>query len=151
MAENLNQENDEITVTLTLEDDSELECVVLTTLEAAGRQYRCGVGTFPSRGGAQVQVPHGVVYVLFEYLLQKHGRGLLYVVGPGMEQGVEGICQPFGQIISRATPRHTIRQTPGSFGRVQPKAVDGWLFEGGLECIVFVSQQGPGSADKIFR
>ena len=36
MAENLNQENDEITVTLTLEDDSELECVVLTTLEAAG-------------------------------------------------------------------------------------------------------------------
>ena len=37
MAENLNQENDEITVTLTLEDDSELECVVLTTLEAAGR------------------------------------------------------------------------------------------------------------------
>ncbi len=39
MAENLNQENDEITVTLTLEDDSELECVVLTTLEAAGRQY----------------------------------------------------------------------------------------------------------------
>ena len=39
MAENLNQENDEITVTLTLEDDSELECVVLTTLEAAGQQY----------------------------------------------------------------------------------------------------------------
>ena len=39
MAENLNQGNDEITVTLTLEDDSELECVVLTTLEADGRQY----------------------------------------------------------------------------------------------------------------
>lgn len=39
MAENLNQENDEITVTLTLEDDSELECVVLTTLNASGKQY----------------------------------------------------------------------------------------------------------------
>lgn len=39
MAENLNQENDEITVTLTLDDDSELECVVLTTLTVGEQQY----------------------------------------------------------------------------------------------------------------
>lgn len=34
-----NQKNEEITVTLTLEDDSELECVVLTTLDAGGKKY----------------------------------------------------------------------------------------------------------------
>ena len=39
MASKANQGNDEITVTLTLEDDSELECVVLTTLDAGGKQY----------------------------------------------------------------------------------------------------------------
>lgn len=39
MASKPNQKNDEITVTLTLEDDSELECVVLTTLDAGGKQY----------------------------------------------------------------------------------------------------------------
>lgn len=39
MASKPNQNNDEITVTLTLEDDSELECVVLTTLDAGGKQY----------------------------------------------------------------------------------------------------------------
>lgn len=36
---NQNQKNEEITVTLTLEDDSELECVVLTTLDAGGKKY----------------------------------------------------------------------------------------------------------------
>ena len=39
MASKPNQKNDEITVTLTLEDDSELECVVLTTLDAGGKKY----------------------------------------------------------------------------------------------------------------
>lgn len=39
MASKPNQKNDEITVTLTLEDDSELECVVLTTLNAGEKQY----------------------------------------------------------------------------------------------------------------
>lgn len=39
MASKPNQKNEEITVTLTLEDDSELECVVLTTLDAGGKKY----------------------------------------------------------------------------------------------------------------
>lgn len=33
------EEREETTVTLTLEDDTELECVVLTTFEAGGRSY----------------------------------------------------------------------------------------------------------------
>ncbi len=47
MASKPNQKNDEITVTLTLEDDSELECVVLTTLDAGGNQY---MALLPMRG-----------------------------------------------------------------------------------------------------
>ena len=43
MAENPNVENDmeqeEMTVTLTLDDGEELECVVLTIFEAGGRDY----------------------------------------------------------------------------------------------------------------
>lgn len=47
MASKPNQKNDEITVTLTLEDDSELECVVLTTLDAGRNQY---MALLPMRG-----------------------------------------------------------------------------------------------------
>jgi len=40
MEENNNLENEqEMTVTLTLDDDTELECVVLSIFEAAGRDY----------------------------------------------------------------------------------------------------------------
>lgn len=44
MAKNQNvdpneEEREEMTVTLTLDDDTELECAVLTIFEAAGRDY----------------------------------------------------------------------------------------------------------------
>ncbi len=39
--------DEEITVTLTLEDDSELECTVLTVFEAAGREY---IALLPTTG-----------------------------------------------------------------------------------------------------
>ena len=42
MSENMNEtmnENEGVTVTLTLDNDETLECAVLTIYEAAGRQY----------------------------------------------------------------------------------------------------------------
>ena len=41
MAEDLNkmEEQEEMTVTLTLEDDSELECIVLTIFQAGDKDY----------------------------------------------------------------------------------------------------------------
>ena len=39
--------DEEMTVTLTLEDDSELECTVLTIFEAAGREY---IALLPTTG-----------------------------------------------------------------------------------------------------
>lgn len=40
----------QMTVTLTLEDDSELECIVLTTFEAVGNQYIALLPTNPPEG-----------------------------------------------------------------------------------------------------
>lgn len=71
MAENLNQENDEITVTLTLEDDSELECVVLTTLTAGGQQY---MALLPITEEGDEE--EGEVY-LYRYAQSKDGLPLL--------------------------------------------------------------------------
>lgn len=41
------EENDEMTVTLTLDDDTELECLVLTVFEAGGRDY---IALLPTEG-----------------------------------------------------------------------------------------------------
>ena len=58
--EDLN-ENDDITVTLTLDDDSELECTVLTVFEAGGREY---IALLPSEGE---DAENGNVY-LYRYI-----------------------------------------------------------------------------------
>lgn len=42
-----NEERDEMTVTLTLDDDTELECVVITIFEVGGRDY---IALLPTEG-----------------------------------------------------------------------------------------------------
>lgn len=42
-----NEEREEMTVTLTLDDNTELECVVLTIFEASGRDY---IALLPTEG-----------------------------------------------------------------------------------------------------
>ena len=64
MAKNQNEEMDleqeEMTVTLTLDDGSELECVVLTIFEAGNRDY---IALLPSEG---IEAEEGEVY-LYRY------------------------------------------------------------------------------------
>lgn len=43
----MKEENEEMTVTLTLDDDTELECVVLTIFEAGGKEY---IALLPTEG-----------------------------------------------------------------------------------------------------
>ena len=52
MAEDLNkmEEQEEMTVTLTLEDDTELECIVLTIFQAGDRDY---IALLPMEGQKQ--------------------------------------------------------------------------------------------------
>ena len=57
-------ENETITVTLTLDSGDELECQVLTTLEAGGRKY---IALFPISGPGSENEP---VYL---YRLIEHG------------------------------------------------------------------------------
>ena len=57
-------ENGSMTVTLTLDDDKELECEVITTLEAGGRKY---IALFPLEGADSEA---GQVYL---YRLIEHG------------------------------------------------------------------------------
>ena len=58
---NLNEEpSEEMTVTLTLDDGSELECVVLTIFEAGGRDY---IALLPTEG---IEAEEGEVY-LYRY------------------------------------------------------------------------------------
>lgn len=57
-------ENGSMTVTLTLDDDKELECEVITTLEAGGRKY---IALFPLEGP---DIEAGQVYL---YRLIEHG------------------------------------------------------------------------------
>ena len=56
----------QMTVTLTLEDDSELECIVLTTFEAVGNQYIALLPTNPPEG------EEGEVY-LYRYTEDENG------------------------------------------------------------------------------
>lgn len=63
----------QMTVTLTLEDDSELECIVLTTFEAVGNQYIALLPTNPPEG------EEGEVYLY------------RFVTGPGGEPDLQNI------------------------------------------------------------
>lgn len=71
MAENQFAENDmpqeEMTVTLTLDDGSELECVVLTIFEAGGRDY---IALLPMEGE---DAEEGEVY-LYRYMEDEDGN-----------------------------------------------------------------------------
>lgn len=71
MAENQFAENDmpeeEMTVTLTLDDGSELECVVLTIFEAGGRDY---IALLPMEGE---DAEEGEVY-LYRYMEDQDGN-----------------------------------------------------------------------------
>ena len=62
-----------MTVTLTLDDDSSLECIVLTTFEAAGRNYIALLPTNPPEG------EEGEVYLY------------RFVTGPGGEPDLQNI------------------------------------------------------------
>ena len=57
---NMDLEQEEMTVTLTLDDGSELECVVLTIFEAGNRDY---IALLPSEG---IEAEEGEVY-LYRY------------------------------------------------------------------------------------
>ena len=74
MAENPNVENDmeqeEMTVTLTLDDGEELECVVLTIFEAGGRDY---IALLPMDGE---DAEEGEVY-LYRYMEDADGNPVL--------------------------------------------------------------------------
>ena len=59
--EDLENNDEVITVTLTLDDDSELECEVVTVLTAGGRDY---IALLPTEGPAAEQ---GTVY-LYRYI-----------------------------------------------------------------------------------
>lgn len=61
---------DELTVTLTLEDDSEVECVVLTIFEAAGKEY---IALLPTEG---MEAEEGEVY-LYGYSEDEDGEPTL--------------------------------------------------------------------------
>lgn len=58
--ENQEDEREEMTVTLTLDDDSELECAILTIFEAGGRDY---IALLPLDGA---EAEEGEVY-LYRY------------------------------------------------------------------------------------
>ena len=74
MAKNQNEEMDleqeEMTVTLTLDDGSELECVVLTIFEAGNRDY---IALLPSEG---IEAEEGEVY-LYRYSETEDGTPVL--------------------------------------------------------------------------
>lgn len=71
MAENpfagANEPEEEMTVTLTLDDGSELECVVLTIFEAGGRDY---IALLPMEGE---DAEEGEVY-LYRYMEDQDGN-----------------------------------------------------------------------------
>ena len=67
---NLNEEDQEMTVTLTLDDDSEIECVVLTIFTAGEREY---IALLPMEGADSEE---GEVY-LYRYSETEDGTPIL--------------------------------------------------------------------------
>ncbi len=63
-------EDDEMMVTLTLDDDSEVECVVVTIFEAAGKDY---IALLPTEG---IEAEEGEVY-LYKYAEDEAGTPIL--------------------------------------------------------------------------
>ncbi len=67
MAENVNDRDDEMYVTLTLDDDTEVECVVVTIFEAGERDY---IALLPTEGA---EAEEGEVY-LYRYAEDEDGN-----------------------------------------------------------------------------
>ena len=66
MADKYYEDEGDVTVTLTLEDDSELECIVLTTFPAGGKEY---IALLPTTGA---EAESGEVF-LYRYLVNEDG------------------------------------------------------------------------------
>ncbi|MGN0297683.1 MAG: DUF1292 domain-containing protein [Lachnospiraceae bacterium] len=72
---NYEESEEELTVTLTLDDDSELECIVLTIFSAAGRDY---IALLPTTGP---ESESGEVF-LYRYFEGEDGQ-------PGLENIID--------------------------------------------------------------
>ena len=78
--------------------------------QTAGRQRGDGVGRLAAGSGAEVEVTYRGLYVLGDDPAEKHRRGLLHVVGPGVKTGVEGEGGAFGQVIALCRPGNRLTQ-----------------------------------------
>ncbi len=88
---NLAQEPDEeMTVTLTLDDGSELECVVLTIFEAGGRDY---IALLPMEGE---DAEDGEVY-LYRYTEDEEGNPSLDNIGDDDEYEI--VADAFDELL----------------------------------------------------
>lgn len=70
MADKYYEDEGDVTVTLTLEDNSELECIVLTTFPAGGMEY---IALLPTTGA---EAESGEVF-LYRYLINEDGSPAL--------------------------------------------------------------------------
>ena len=82
-----------MTVTLTLDDDSSLECIVLTTFEAAGRNYIALLPTNPPEG------EEGEVY-LYRFVTGPNGEPDLQNIEDDEEY--EAVADAFDEILDAA-------------------------------------------------
>ncbi|MCI8275502.1 MAG: DUF1292 domain-containing protein [Lachnospiraceae bacterium] len=86
-------EDGHMTVTLTLDDDSSLECIVLTTFEAAGRNYIALLPTNPPEG------EEGEVY-LYRFVTGPNGEPDLQNIEDDEEY--EAVADAFDEILDAA-------------------------------------------------
>ena len=92
MAEDLNkmEEQEEMTVTLTLEDDTELECIVLTIFQAGDRDY---IALLPMEGQ---EAEEGEVF-LYRYSETEDGTPNLENIEDDDEY--EGVADAFDELL----------------------------------------------------
>lgn len=86
-------EDGHMTVTLTLDDDSSLECIVLTTFEAAGKNYIALLPTNPPEG------EEGEVY-LYRFVTGPNGEPDLQNIESDEEY--EAVADAFDEILDAA-------------------------------------------------
>ena len=86
-------EDGHMTVTLTLDDDSQMECIVLTTFEAAGRNYIALLPTNPPEG------EEGEVY-LYRFVTGPNGEPDLQNIE--YDEEYEAVADAFEEILDAA-------------------------------------------------
>ncbi len=86
-------EDGHMTVTLTLDDDSSLECIVLTTFEAVGRHYIALLPTNPPEG------EEGEVY-LYRFVTGSNGEPDLQNIEDDEEY--EAVADAFDELLDAA-------------------------------------------------